>query len=73
MTNALTGDYLSLLIALQENPLGTVDELHMVTGNSKPTVAKRLRELQGHTEIGKRKTTQRYFVVKPLMNINKLG
>ncbi|MGY5854174.1 MAG: hypothetical protein RTU92_11445 [Candidatus Thorarchaeota archaeon] len=73
MTNALTGDYLSLLIALQENPLGTVDELHRITGNSKPTIAKRLRELQGYSGVGKRTTKRRYFVVKPIMDINKLG
>ncbi|MGY5875898.1 MAG: Lrp/AsnC family transcriptional regulator [Candidatus Thorarchaeota archaeon] len=73
VTNALTGDYLSLLIALQENPLGTVDELHRITGNSKPTVAKRLRELQGYLGVGKRATKRRYFVVKPILDIHKLG
>ncbi|NHJ14893.1 MAG: Lrp/AsnC family transcriptional regulator [Candidatus Thorarchaeota archaeon] len=59
----LSGDYLSLLIAIQENPLGTIDELSQRTGTSKPTVAKRLEKLQD----------EKVFRVQPLLDYHYLG
>lgn len=63
----LSGQYLSLLIAIQEKPFGTIEELAARANISKPTAAKRLRLLQG--EGG----TKRYFVVNPLLNYYSLG
>jgi DNA-binding Lrp family transcriptional regulator len=59
----ISGEYLSLLIAIQEDPFSTIEELARKTGASKPTVAKRLRELQ----------EQKLFRVKPLLNYHNLG
>ncbi|MEM2142094.1 MAG: Lrp/AsnC family transcriptional regulator [Candidatus Thorarchaeota archaeon] len=63
----LTGQYLSLLIAIQENPFGRLIDLARSTGMSKPTVAKRIRELQGENG-GKR-----YFAIMPLLNYGRMG
>jgi DNA-binding MarR family transcriptional regulator len=59
----LTGEYLSLLLAVQGNPFGTVEELAKETGTSRPTVTKRLDALH----------KKRIFVVKPLLNNFNLG
>ncbi len=63
MPEQLARGYLSLLIAIQENPFGTIDELAKRSGTSKPTTVRRIRELQA----------QRLFVVKPLLNNRNLG
>ena len=63
MTEQLTREYLSLLLAVQENPFGTIAELAKSTGTSKPTVAKRLKYL----------ADRRLFVVKPVLNNSCLG
>ena len=63
MKELLTREYLKLLLAVQENPFGTIAELGRSTGSSKPTVAKRLKELND----------RRLFVVKPLLNNHNLG
>ncbi len=63
MPEEISGEYLSLLIAIQEDPFSTIDELARRTGTSKPTVAKRLRELQ----------EKKLFRVKPLLNYYNLG
>ncbi len=63
----LTAQYLSLLIALQERPLATIEELATRIGVSKPTALRRLRLLSGE-EGGKR-----YFTVNPLLNNHNLG
>lgn len=65
--NGLTGQYLSLLIAIQEMPFGTLEKLAKKARVSKPTAAKRLRELQG-LRGGKS-----YFSVTPLLNYRSLG
>ena len=59
----LTGRHLSLLLAVRENPFGTVEELAKRTGTSRPTAAKTLDELH----------KKRIFVVKPLLNNFNLG
>jgi DNA-binding Lrp family transcriptional regulator len=59
----ISGEYLSLLIAIQEAPFSTIDELARKTGTSKPTVTKRLRELQ----------EKKLFRVKPLLHYYNLG
>jgi DNA-binding Lrp family transcriptional regulator len=63
VTEHLTREYLSLLLAVQENPFGTISELARSTGTSKPTVVKRLKQLKD----------RRTFVVKPLLNNHALG
>ncbi|MFW9909621.1 MAG: hypothetical protein ACFFEF_13700 [Candidatus Thorarchaeota archaeon] len=68
--------YLPLLAAIQENPLGTLDELAKRAEMSRPTVAKRLEELQGYREIGDAKDKapmKKYFYVNPLLNLESLG
>ena len=64
MSRALSADYLSLLIAVQENPLGTIDELAKRVGISKPTATKRLEILHGRNK---------YFIVNPLLDYHNLG
>jgi DNA-binding Lrp family transcriptional regulator len=59
----LSREYLKLLLAVQENPFGTIAELAKSTGTSKPTVAKRLKQLGD----------RRLFVVRPLLNDYNLG
>jgi hypothetical protein len=59
----LTGEYLSLLLAVQGNPFGTIEELAKKTGTSRPTAAKRLDSLH----------KKRIFVVKPLLNNFNIG
>jgi DNA-binding Lrp family transcriptional regulator len=59
----LTGEYLSLLLAVQGNPFGTVEELARKTGTSRPTATKRLDVLH----------KKRIFIVKPLLNNFNLG
>ena len=61
--SSLTGAHLSLLMALQENPLATVTELVERVEGSKPTVIKRLSFLK----------KQRYFNVKALLNEHNMG
>ncbi|NWF95662.1 MAG: Lrp/AsnC family transcriptional regulator [Candidatus Thorarchaeota archaeon] len=63
----LTGQYLSLLIAVQENPFGTIDQIAKAAEVSKPTAVKRIKELQG-LENGRA-----YFSVTPLLNYYNLG
>ncbi len=63
MTHGLSREYLSLLIALQEKPLGTIEELAEKTDASNPTVAKRLRELEAKL----------FFYVKPILKEQSLG
>jgi len=63
VTLQLSREYLKLLLAVQENPFGTISELAKSTGTSKPTVAKRLKEL----------SDRRLFVVRPLLNDHNLG
>jgi hypothetical protein len=59
----LTREYLSLLLAVQGNPFGTVEKLAKTTGTSRPTASKRLDELQ----------KKRIFIVKPLLHNFNLG
>lgn len=61
--NGLPGAYLSLLMAIQENPLSTVTDLMKRVEGSKPTVIKRLAYLRDN----------RYFNVKALLNYHNLG
>jgi DNA-binding Lrp family transcriptional regulator len=59
----LPGAYLSLLMAIQENPLSTVSDLVDRVEGSKPTVIKRLAFLKEN----------QYFQVKALLNYHNLG
>jgi len=61
--SSLSGVYLSLLMAIQENPLATVTELVDRVEGSKPTVIKRLSYLRKHN----------YFYVNALMNMYNMG
>ncbi|TFG28842.1 hypothetical protein EU528_10645 [Candidatus Thorarchaeota archaeon] len=61
--SSLSGAHLSLLMALQENPLATVTELVERVEGSKPTIIKRLSFLKKH----------RYFNVKALLNEHNMG
>ncbi|MBN2228343.1 MAG: MarR family transcriptional regulator [Candidatus Thorarchaeota archaeon] len=61
--NGLTGAYLSLLMAIQENPLSTVSDLVKRVEGSKPTIIKRLTFLREN----------KYFNVKALLNNHNLG
>ena len=61
--SSLSGVHLSLLMALQENPLATVTELVERVEGSKPTVIKRLSFLKKN----------RYFNVKALLNQHNMG
>lgn len=63
MLSKLSSDYLSLLIAIQENPLGTIEELSQRTCTSKPTVARRIYELQA----------DKVFRIQPLLGYHSLG
>jgi DNA-binding Lrp family transcriptional regulator len=63
VTLQLSREYLKQLLAVQENPFGTIAELAKSTGTSKPTVAKRLKELGD----------RRLFVVRPILNDYNLG
>ncbi|MHA1771082.1 MAG: hypothetical protein ACTSYL_12945 [Candidatus Thorarchaeota archaeon] len=56
-----------MLIAIQEKPFGTIEELANRAKISKPTAAKRLRILQG-AGGGKK-----YFTVSPLLNYYNMG
>jgi DNA-binding Lrp family transcriptional regulator len=69
MGRRLSGNYLSLLIALQEGPMDTLEELAERVGYSRTTVSKYLRELQGRTKDNGR----RYFRVIPDLNETALG
>jgi hypothetical protein len=76
MPQALTGEYLSLLIALQEKPLASVDELAKTVGASKNIVEERIKELQGFAAKEEKSqwiTGKKYFVVKPVLNYWSLG
>ncbi|MBD3404960.1 MAG: hypothetical protein GF411_02355 [Candidatus Lokiarchaeota archaeon] len=66
-------DYLSLLIAIQNNPFGTTDELSSESDISKPTVIKRLRVLQGEKRLIPEEDPKKYFSVKPILNYSALG
>lgn len=61
--SSLGGSHLSLLMAIQENPLATVTELVNRVAGSKPTVIKRLSYLRKN-EI---------FKVRALLNLNNMG
>ncbi|MFW9786926.1 MAG: hypothetical protein ACFFE2_11945 [Candidatus Thorarchaeota archaeon] len=61
--SGLTGPYLALLMAIQENPLSTVSALVDKVDGSKPTVIKRLKYLRDN----------RYFQVKGLLDYHKMG
>jgi len=63
VADQLASGYRSLLVAIQENPFGTIAELAEKSGISKPTAAKRIRQLQA----------KRIFMVKPLLNNRVLG
>jgi hypothetical protein len=74
--NALPSQYLSLLIAIQENPFGTIEELAGRAGVSKPTAAKKTAELMGlgSGAIRRRQVEQKaYFTVKPILNYLNLS
>lgn len=61
--SSLSGVYLSLLMAIQENPLATVTELVERVEGSKPTVIKRLSYLKENN----------YYQVKALLNLHNMG
>ena len=61
--SSLSGAYLSLLMAIQENPLATVTELVDRVEGSKPTVIKRLSYLKKN----------KYFNVKAMLNLHNMG
>ncbi|TFH03607.1 MAG: MarR family transcriptional regulator [Candidatus Thorarchaeota archaeon] len=61
--SSLSGAYLSLLMAIQENPLATVTELVDRVEGSKPTVIKRLSYLRKN----------KYFYVYALLNLHNMG
>lgn len=61
--SSLNGAYLSLLMAIQENPLATVTELVDRVEGSKPTVIKRLSYLKKN----------KYFNIKALLNLHQMG
>jgi DNA-binding Lrp family transcriptional regulator len=65
LKSSLSGEYLSLLIALQQNPLATIEELAKRTNTSRPTIAKRLNELSTKKK--------QYYSVGPQLNYWKLG
>lgn len=73
MTGKRLKDYLSLLIALQNNPFGTTDELSDESDISKPTVIKRLRVLQGAEPIVPETSPKKYFTVEPILDYSTLG
>lgn len=73
--NKITDDILTLLIAVQEKPLATIDELSARTGISKPTVAKRMRILEG-MQPSKRAQYHpegRYFTTAPIIDNQAIG
>ena len=61
--NSLSGVYLSLLMAIQENPLATVTELVERVEGSKPTIIKRLSFLREN----------KYFYVNALPSLHNMG
>jgi hypothetical protein len=61
--SSLSGAYLSLLMAIQENPLATVTELVDRVEGSKPTVIKRLSYLREN----------KFFNVKALPHLHNMG
>lgn len=61
--SSLNGAHLSLLMAIQEDPLATVTELVDRVEGSKPTVIKRLSFLRQH----------KYFNVKALLDFHNMG
>ncbi|MHA1769257.1 MAG: hypothetical protein ACTSV3_05335 [Candidatus Thorarchaeota archaeon] len=61
--NGHTGPYLSLLMAIQEDPLSTVSDLVSRVKGSKPTIIKRLKYLREN----------QYFWVQALLNNHNLG
>ncbi|MGV9168633.1 MAG: helix-turn-helix domain-containing protein [Promethearchaeia archaeon] len=69
MTQRLSGNYLSLLIALQEGPMDTLEELAEKVGYSRTTVSKYLQKLQGRTSENGRQ----YFRVIPNLDEAALG
>ncbi|MGY5880070.1 MAG: helix-turn-helix domain-containing protein [Candidatus Thorarchaeota archaeon] len=61
--SSLNGAHLSLLMAIQENPLATVTELVDRVEGSKPTVIKRLSYLRDN----------QFFKVKALLDLQNMG
>ncbi len=62
-------------MAIQEEPLATIDQLAEKTGISKPTVAKRLKLLEGNLpkeRVGNH-PEGRYFTVTPKINNKAIG
>ncbi len=72
MPSTMTGQDLMLLMAIQENPFETLDGLAERAGISRPTVAKKLRELQGNS-VKPGVQQKRYFIVMPLLDYSNLG
>ncbi|MFW9977316.1 MAG: winged helix-turn-helix transcriptional regulator [Candidatus Thorarchaeota archaeon] len=73
--NKLSDDILTLLIAVQEKPLATIDELSNRTGISKPTVAKRMKLLEGvqPSETAQHHPEGRYFTTAPIIDNQAIG
>ncbi len=71
----LSDDVLKLLIAVQEKPLATIEELSSITNISKPTVAKRIKILEGVRPDKKAKDHPegRYFTTTPVIDNHAIG
>ncbi|MGY5875459.1 MAG: hypothetical protein RTU30_06920, partial [Candidatus Thorarchaeota archaeon] len=61
--SGLSGEYLSLLIALQEEPFANISTLVERVKASKPTVIKKLKHLK----------EKRAYYVQPILNYHNLG
>ncbi|MBD3406973.1 MAG: hypothetical protein GF411_12720 [Candidatus Lokiarchaeota archaeon] len=69
MTQRLTGKHLSLLLALQEAPMETVEKLAEKVGYSRTTVSQNLKWLAGESKDSKKS----YFRVAPELDETALG
>jgi DNA-binding Lrp family transcriptional regulator len=72
---SLSNSLLKLLIAVQEEPLATVEQLSKRTGISKPTVAKKMRILEGikSSERIRDHPEGRYFTIAPIIDNPAIG
>lgn len=69
MTQRLTGKHLSLLLALQEAPMETVEKLAEAVGYSRTTVSQNLKWLAGESKDSEKS----YFRVAPELDETALG
>ncbi|MFW9843905.1 MAG: AsnC family protein, partial [Candidatus Thorarchaeota archaeon] len=69
MTNRLGAKYLTLLVALQENPMGKIEQIAKRVGLSRTTVSRDLKWLSGEHQ----KSSRWFFRVGPSFNEFALG